>query len=174
MITTAYKVFLNYFDRRVKIVNTPLIIAINSSAYFISYIFINDILFIRIFLNFWPNKNSFRIVHFIIMIRYNLFIIIFIEVYITFKYNDNPYIYHLLFPYSWLVNDFQIPYLFNRLQILFQEIRQEEPDVLVSREQELPHRPASQKPVPVLQTQEMSQNGHEERRWVDILMINFF
>lgn len=54
----------------------------------------------------------------------------------------------------------------HRLQILLQKVRQKKSDVLVQRQPELSHRPAPQKPVPVLQTQKMPQNGHEERRWV--------
>ncbi|GBP06574.1 hypothetical protein EVAR_92567_1 [Eumeta japonica] len=51
---------------------------------------------------------------------------------------------------------------FRRLQVIFQALGAKEPDVLVPRQQELPHRPTPSEPVPVLQAEEMPQDGHEE------------
>jgi hypothetical protein len=55
-------------------------------------------------------------------------------------------------------------FVFSRLQEFLQEKRSAEPDLLMSGEQKLPHRPTPSQPVPVLQTENLSQNGHEERR----------
>ena len=52
------------------------------------------------------------------------------------------------------------------VQELLQEIRQTEPDVHVSREPELPHRPTPPQPVPVLSLQEVSEGRDEARRYV--------
>ncbi|PSN31805.1 hypothetical protein C0J52_26425 [Blattella germanica] len=55
------------------------------------------------------------------------------------------------------------------MQKFLQEECQEKSHILMSRESKLPHRPTSSESVPVLSAQEVSQDGHEERRCVDIL-----
>lgn len=57
-----------------------------------------------------------------------------------------------------------------RVQELLQAQRAAEPDVLLQGQSELSHRPAPPQPVPVLSAQEVSQDGHAERRSVRHLL----
>lgn len=57
-----------------------------------------------------------------------------------------------------------------RVQELLQAQRAAEPDLLLQGQSELSHRPAPPQPVPVLSAQEMSQDGHAERRSVRHLL----
>ena len=54
-----------------------------------------------------------------------------------------------------------------RMQELLQALSPAEPHLSMSRQQELPDWPAPQEPVSALQTQEVFQDGHEARRWVE-------